>query len=65
MVALSQASVPTVIRLRVQGLRAVEAAELVMAAIEHIDTEAEGGSFVTVTSKAVRVRKLPVRSVID
>ncbi len=60
LIAVAGASRPSVVRLRVQRLKAPEAANLIWIALERIERELEAGSFITVTANSIRIRRLPV-----
>ncbi len=62
LLALSEASTPSVIRLRIEGLRGEAAAALLQAIITQFDEDLEQGAAVTVQEGRVRVRRLPLRS---
>ena len=51
---------PSVIRLRVEGLRAREAAALICRIVERIGVRIQSGVFVTATMEMIRVRSLPI-----
>jgi predicted nuclease of predicted toxin-antitoxin system len=51
---------PSVIRLRVEGLRAREAAALICRVVERIGDRLRSGIFVTATMDTIRVRSLPI-----
>jgi len=58
--ALSGASGPSVIRVRIEGLRASELADLLAEIVERCAQDLESGAMVTVTESGVRVRHLPL-----
>ena len=60
LLALSGASAPSVIRLRVEGLRAAQLVTLLEQLIEQFDEDLEQGSLLTVQQTRVRVRRLPL-----
>jgi predicted nuclease of predicted toxin-antitoxin system len=60
LLALSGASEPSVIRLRIQGLRAVELAALLLRILEQSREDLEQGAAISVTETRVRVHKLPI-----
>ncbi len=62
LLALSGATAPSVIRLRIEGLRGEEAAALLQAIVTQFDENLEQGAAVTVQEGRVRVRRLPLRS---
>lgn len=60
LLALSNAKLPSVIRLRIEGLRGVDAAKLIELVAAQITNELLGGAIVAVTTKGVRVKRLPI-----
>jgi predicted nuclease of predicted toxin-antitoxin system len=58
--AVSQASGPSVIRIRVQRLKAPECASLIETVIERVGHELSTGCFVTVTRNSIRIRRLTI-----
>jgi len=60
LLALSGATRPSVIRLRIQGLRAEEIAPLLSRILEQSREDLEEGAVISVTETRVRVRKLPI-----
>ena len=62
LLALSGATAPSVIRLRIEGLRGEEAAALLQAIVTQFDEDLEQGAAVTAQEGRVRVRRLPLRS---
>ncbi len=60
LLALADAKGPSVIRIRVQRLKAEGLASLVLTVIGRIGHEIEAGSFVTVTPTTIRIRRLPI-----
>lgn len=61
LLALADAKGPSVIRIRVQRLKAPELASLVSTVLERIGHEIESGCFVTVTPTTIRIRRLPIK----
>ena len=61
LIAASAANGPSVIRLRVQRLKAPDAASLVKTVLERLGHEFSSGCFVTVTKDSIRIRRLPVQ----
>lgn len=61
LLALADAPGPSVIRLRVQGLRGWSAAELIKKVLAACPEELVKGAAVTADLRRVRVRKLPLR----
>jgi predicted nuclease of predicted toxin-antitoxin system len=60
LLALSNARGPSVIRLRIEGLRGGELATLVKRVIESCEPDLSHGAMVTVDERSVRVRMLPL-----
>jgi predicted nuclease of predicted toxin-antitoxin system len=60
LLALAGANKPSVIRIRIQGLRADEMAELVMRVVQQCEADLQHGAVVSVTEGRVRVRQLPL-----
>ncbi len=60
--ALSGATEPSVIRIRIEGLKAVGAAELLKAVLRRCAQDLERGAAVTVQERRIRVRLLPLIS---
>jgi len=60
LLALENASGPSVIRIRIEGLRGPELAALIQRAAEACRIDLEGGAMVTVDERGVRVRGLPI-----
>jgi len=63
LLAISGASKPSVIRIRREGLRGPEAAILITQLLEQLREQLEAGAMVTVTERAVRLHRLPLRKV--
>ena len=61
LLALAKASGPSVVRLRVQRLKAQDAAELIGTVLERIGHELNNGCFITVTVDSIRIRRLPIQ----
>lgn len=61
LIATSAAGGPSVIRLRVQRLKAYDAADLVRTVLERVGHELSSGCFITVTKESIRIRRLPIR----
>lgn len=51
---------PSVVRIRQEGLRGDDMANLLKQVWVQIESQLEAGSLVTVTDEAIRIRKLPV-----
>lgn len=61
LIALAGTSSPSVIRIREEGLKGRELAELVARAVGLCRADLDSGAVVTVRGGSVRVRSLPVR----
>jgi len=59
--AISQATSPSVIRIRIEGLKADRLAIVITQVIATASAELEAGALVSVTPSSIRVRKLPIR----
>jgi predicted nuclease of predicted toxin-antitoxin system len=60
LLALSNATAPSVVRVRIEGLRSAELALLVERVVELSAADLASGAMVTVDSHGVRVRGLPL-----
>lgn len=60
--AVSNASGPSVIRLRIEGLKGPQLFSLIKRIWAKIENAVNDGAMVTVTEKAIRFRKLPLIS---
>ena len=60
LLALSNASGPSVVRVRMEGLRGVELAELVARVMTQCEEDLVAGAMVTFDGYRVRVRRLPL-----
>ena len=60
LLALSQASRPSVIRIRIEGLRAEEFSGLLQQVLRQCADDLESGAMVSVNGFQIRVRRLPV-----
>ena len=60
LLALSNAVLPSVVRVRIQGLRGEELAALVERVVALCDADLRAGAMVTVDEHSVRVRALPL-----
>lgn len=60
LLALSAASRPSVVRIRIEGLRAEEFAKLLRQVLERCCGDLENGALVSVQENRIRVRLLPV-----
>jgi predicted nuclease of predicted toxin-antitoxin system len=58
--ALSGAVGPSVIRIRIEGLKAKELADLLVRVLEQCREDLKSGAMVTVTESSIRVRRLPL-----
>jgi predicted nuclease of predicted toxin-antitoxin system len=61
--ALSGAVSPSVIRIRREGLRGSETAQLLSQVIQQIGSQLDCGVMVTVTARNIRLHRLPIRKV--
>ncbi|HUQ93871.1 MAG TPA: DUF5615 family PIN-like protein [Bryobacteraceae bacterium] len=59
--ALSGASAPSVVRLRVQGLKAQEASQLIESVVAKAKDELATGALVSATKKLIRIKRLPIK----
>ena len=62
LLAMSGASSPSVIRIRIEGLRDEALADLILRVIEMTGEDLQRGSAVTVNAKSIRVHRLPLGS---
>lgn len=60
LLALSGVTGPSVIRIRIEGLRGEDLARLLVGVIEICDDDLLKGAMVSVTENGVRIRRLPV-----
>ncbi len=60
LLAISGARAPSVLRLRIEGLRATELADLLKRLWPQISAAISAGALVTVTEKQVRIKGLPI-----
>lgn len=60
LLALSNAALPSVVRVRIEGLRGEAIAELVVGVISQCEADLNAGAMVTVDSRTIRVRGLPL-----
>ncbi len=58
--ALSGAAGPSVIRIRIEGLKAEQLADLLVRVLEQAGDDLKSGAMVTVTESSVRIRHLPL-----
>lgn len=60
LVAASGGNVPSVIRIRREGLRAIALAQVIEKALVKCDSALEAGALVSVTERTLRIHPLPV-----
>jgi predicted nuclease of predicted toxin-antitoxin system len=60
LLAVSGASGPSVVRIRREGMRGAEVASLLFRVWSEVAASIEQGAAVTVTEKAIRLRRLPI-----
>jgi predicted nuclease of predicted toxin-antitoxin system len=60
LLALAQAKKPSVIRFRVEGLRADEFVELLQKVLPQCEDDLNAGAMVSVTDSRIRIRRLPI-----
>jgi predicted nuclease of predicted toxin-antitoxin system len=58
--ALSRGKGPSVVRIRIEGLRAEPLVELLQAVVQQAHDELEAGAMISVQEGRIRVRRLPV-----
>ena len=58
--AVTDAAYPSVVRIRQQGLRGADVASLLKFVWNEVGESLQGGAAVTVTERAIRVRRLPM-----
>jgi len=58
--ALSGAAGPSVIRIRIEGLKAKQLADLLVRVLEQCGDDLKSGAMVTVTESSLRIRHLPL-----
>jgi predicted nuclease of predicted toxin-antitoxin system len=58
--ALSHARGPSVIRIRIEGLRAEPLAELLQDVLQQSEEELKSGAMISVQENRIRIRRLPV-----
>jgi len=58
--ALSGAAGPSVVRIRIEGLRAEQLANLLFRVLEQGGDDLKSGAMVTVTESSLRIRRLPL-----
>ena len=59
-IALANESSPSVVRIRQEGLSGQQLAKLLLRIYPEIEADIVMGTFVTVTDKSIRVRRLPI-----
>jgi predicted nuclease of predicted toxin-antitoxin system len=60
LLAVSGASGPSVVRIRREGMRGAEVASLLVKVWSEVAASIEHGAVLTVTEKAIRLRRLPI-----
>lgn len=60
LLALSRANGPSVIRVRIEGLKAEALSVLIQTVIAECGTELDAGAMVTVTVNRIRIHRLPM-----
>lgn len=60
LLALDGAAGPSVIRIRIEGLRAAAVARWVLAVVEACASDLEKGAAITVQGDRIRLRRLPI-----
>ncbi len=60
LLALTNAAAPSVIRIRLEGVKGLELALLIKRIWPKIESQIRKGAMVTVTDSGIRVRKIPV-----
>jgi predicted nuclease of predicted toxin-antitoxin system len=60
LLAISRATSPSVIRIRLEGLYGQKAADIIQTVLEHCAEDLEKGAVVTVQSRGIRIRNLPL-----
>lgn len=60
LLATSRATSPSVVRIRIEGLKGEETAALLGQVLAVAGTELEAGAVVSVTARRIRVRRLPI-----
>lgn len=54
------ARLPSVVRIRIEGLKSQAVAEIIQTVLGNFSAELEAGAFVTVTASEMRVHRLPI-----
>lgn len=60
LLALASAVSPSVIRIRIEGLKAAECAALIQTILTQCQPDIESGSVLTVQDGRIRIRRLPI-----
>ena len=60
LLAVSGALAPSVIRVRVQGLKARDACSFIQTVVDQVRNDLEAGALVSVNSRMIRVKRLPI-----
>ena len=60
LICASRAAQPSVIRIRIQGLRGAEAAELIVKVVTRTASDLQRGALVSVTRSSLRVHYIPI-----
>ena len=60
LLAVRKAREPSVIRIRIEGLKGAEVADIVRTVVDSVSSELTAGAAVTVTRSGIRVRLLPL-----
>jgi predicted nuclease of predicted toxin-antitoxin system len=60
LLALDKASKPSVVRIRIEGLKGKDVANIIKEVVEASQSELKNGAAVSVTQSAIRVRLLPL-----
>ena len=63
LLALSNASSPSVIRIRIQGLKGEDVARIIAQVVESTENDLVAGAAVTVTDRRLALRRLPLVAV--
>ena len=62
LLARSNASSPSVIRIRIQGLKGADVARVIQQVVRAVETDLRAGAAVTVTDRRLALRRLPMIS---
>lgn len=60
LLALEKTSKPSVVRIRIEGLKGKDVANIIKEVVEVSQSELQNGAAVSVTQSAIRVRLLPL-----